>query len=318
MIRRKLVFVIFVSMCLAFVSGCVDGPDVSASSADKPVVVVSILPEAEFVEQIAGDQAKVIVMVPSGADPHSYEVTPGQLRELSDADMYVKVGSGLSFENVWMDRLIAVNPDMHIVDASNGIQLRTMESHSHEEAEEEHEDESEGEHVEGDHTEEASGSRDPHIWTSPKNAQMMVENIYEGMVEIDPENGDMYAQNRDAYIAELEAADADVRKALEGKEGSSFLVYHPSWGYFADDYGLEQISVEVEGKEPSVQDMRNLIDIAREEDIKVIFVQSGFSTSSAQTIADAIDGEVVEVDPLAKDYIDNLAKVTAAFEKGLA
>ncbi|MDW7731176.1 MAG: zinc ABC transporter substrate-binding protein [Methanolobus sp.] len=316
--RRKLMFVVFLSLCLAFASGCVDGQEVSASSADKPVVVVSIQPEAEFVEKVAGDQVKVMVMVPPGADPHSYEVTPGQLRELSDADMYVKVGSGLDFEKVWMDRLIAVNPGMLVVDASSGIQLRTMEAHSHEESEEEH-DAEEGHEGEEEHdAEESDGSKDPHIWTSPQEAQIMVENIYDGLVEIDPDNAELYTQNKNAYIAELQAADARIKETLAGKEGSSFMVYHPSWGYFADEYGLEEISVEIEGKEPSVQDMRNLIDTAKEKNIKVIFVQSGFSTTSAQTIADEIDGEVIQVDPLAKGYIDNLANVTAAFEKGLA
>jgi zinc transport system substrate-binding protein len=310
---KKMMFVVFTFLLLVLASGCVDDQEVSAS-ADKPVVVVSILPEAEFVEQVAGDQVDVMVMVPPGADPHSYEVTPGQLRELSDADMYVKIGSGLSFENAWMDRLIEVNPDMLVVDASEGIQLRTMEAHAHEE---EHEGEEEHDEAEEEHEEEA-GSKDPHVWTSPQNAQIMIENVYGGLVEIDPDNTELYTQNRDAYIGKLQTVDSEIRQILGGKEGTSFIVYHPAWGYFAEEYDLEQIPVEIEGKEPSVQDMQRLIDTAREENISVIFVQSGFSTTSAQTIADEIDGEVVEVDPLAKDYIDNLAKVTEAFEKGLA
>ncbi|WP_406656500.1 zinc ABC transporter substrate-binding protein [Methanolobus sp. ZRKC2] len=366
--RKKLIFIAFITLCFAFVSGCIDEQEVSASSADKPFVVVSVLPEAEFVEKIGGDEVEVMVMVPPGADPHSYEVTPGQLRDLSNADMYVKVGSGLSFENVWMDRLMEVNPDMLVVDASSGVHLRTMEAHSHDhegeehedehdhaneseeehgeehedehdhaneseeeheeehdhanESEEEHEEEHEDEHDHANESEEehdhSAESRDPHIWTSPKEAQVMVENIYDGLVEVDPENTDFYTQNKNAYIAELDAADANIRETLAGEEGSSFIVYHPAWGYFADEYSLEQISVEIEGKEPSVQDMQRLIDTAKEKNIKVIFVQSGFSTTSAQTIANEIDGEVVEVDPLAKDYIGNLANVTAAFEKGLA
>ncbi|MBN2109766.1 MAG: zinc ABC transporter substrate-binding protein [Methanosarcinaceae archaeon] len=307
--RRKLVSVVFILICIAFAGGCVDEQEVSSPSGEDLVVVVSILPEAEFVEQVAGDHVDVTVMVPPGADPHSYEVTTGQLKELNDADMYVKVGSGLSFETVWMDRLIAVNPDMLVVDASEGIQLRAMESHSHDAYEEDHE-------VGNDH--ENTGSWDPHIWTSPQNAKIMVENIYEGLVEVDPGNAETYTHNRDAYIAELDAADANIREVLAGHEGSSFIVYHPAWGYFADEYGLEQISVEIEGKEPSVKDMQRLIDTAKEKGIKVIFVQLGFSTTSTQAIADEIGGEVVEVDPLAKDYIANLANVTAAFEKGLA
>lgn len=297
---------------LVLTSGCADRQEASASS-DKPIVAVSILPQAEFVEKIAGDQVKVLVMVPQGADPHTYEITSGQLRDLSKAQMYVKVGSGLDFENVWMDRLIAQNPGMLVVDSSSDIKLRTMEAHSH--GDEDHDEEHEAE--EHNHTQ-IAGAKDPHIWTSPQEAKIMVNNTYKGLVEIDPDNQELYLQNRDAYLAELDAADATIKETLSGKEGSSFIVYHPSWGYFADDYGLEEISVEIEGKEPSAKDMQRLIDTAKEKNITVIFVQPGFSTTSANAIASEINGEVVAVDPLAKDYIDNLAKVTAAFEKGLA
>lgn len=316
-----MLFALFLSMGLVITSGCVDNPDVSASS-DKPVVAVSILPQAEFVEKIAGDQVRVLVMVPQGADPHTYEITSGQLRDLSKAQMYVKVGSGLDFENVWMDRLIAQNTNMLVVDSSSGIDLRTMEAHSHDEEGHDEEDEVD-EHDEGleadDHHEtNTSGAKDPHIWTSPQEAKIMVNNIYTGLVEIDPDNQELYMQNRDAYIAELDAADTMIKETLAGKEGSSFIVYHPSWGYFAEDYGLEQVSVEMEGKEPSAKDMQRLIDTAKEKNIKVIFVQPGFSATSSKAIASEINAEVVVVDPLAKDYIDNLAKVSEAFEKGLA
>jgi zinc transport system substrate-binding protein len=342
-----MLLVVFLSLGLVITSGCIDNQEVSASS-DKPVVAVSILPQAEFVEKIAGDQVRVLVMVPQGADPHTYEITSGQLRDLSKAQMYVKVGSGLDFENVWMDRLIAQNSGMLIVDSSSGIKLRTMEAHSHGDEDHDHdeqdaedhdheeheaEDHDHEEHEAEDHDHEeheadgdnhthshthAAGAKDPHIWTSPQEAKIMVNNIYAGLVQIDPDNKDLYMQNRDAYLAELDAADAMIREALAGKEGSSFIVYHAAWGYFADDYGLVEVPVQVGGKEPSARDMRNLIDTAKEKDVKVIFVQPGFSATSAKAIASEINAEVVAVDPLAKDYIDNLAKVSEAFAKGLA
>ncbi|WP_292463294.1 zinc ABC transporter substrate-binding protein [Methanolobus sp.] len=315
-----MLLVVFLSLGLVITSGCVDNQEVSASS-DKPIVAVSILPQAEFVEKVAGDQVQVLVMVPPGADPHTYEITSGQLRDLSKAQMYVKVGSGLDFENVWMDRLIAQNPDMLIVDSSSGIKLKAMEAHSHNDEEHDEEGRDEENHDEedegGDHANE-TGGKDPHIWTSPMEAKIMVNNTYSGLVEIDPDNRELYAQNRDAYLAELDAADAIIRETLAGKEGSSFMVYHPSWGYFADEYGLVEVSVEMEGKEPSAKDMQHLIDTAKEKNITVIFVQPGFSATSAKSIASEINAEVVAVDPLAKDYIDNLAKVSEAFEKGLA
>ncbi len=347
-----MLLVVFLSLGLVITSGCLDRQEASAST-DKPVVAVSILPQAEFVEKIAGDQVRVLVMVPQGADPHTYEITPGQLRDLSKAQMYVKVGSGLDFENVWMDRLIAQNSGMLIVDSSSGIKLRTMGAHSHDDENHDHDehDVEEHDHEEHDHEEHdaeehdheehdgeehdhdeheadednhthshthAAGAKDPHIWTSPKEAKIMVNNIYAGLVQIDPDNKDLYMQNRDAYLAELDAADIMIRETLAGKEGSSFIVYHPSWGYFADEYGLVEVSVEVEGKEPSAKDMQRLIDTAKEKNISVIFVQPGFSSTSAKAIASEINAEVVAIDPLAKDYIDNLAKVSEAFAKGLA
>jgi zinc transport system substrate-binding protein len=145
----------------------------------------------------------------------------------------------------------------------------------------------------------------------------MVEDIYEGLVELDPENEAYYAQNRDAYLEELDALDARIREKLEGHEERNFMVYHPSWGYFAADYNLTMISVEIEGKEPSAQDLADLVDLAKEKEVKVIFVQSQFSTRSADVLAQEIGGEVVAVDPLAKDYIANMDNISDIFARNL-
>ncbi|WP_406670987.1 zinc ABC transporter substrate-binding protein [Methanolobus sp. ZRKC4] len=316
--KNMIALMMLFSICIVLTAGCVDEQNSSAGISDSDsggmIVAVSVLPQAEFVEKIAGDSVKVIVMVPPGADPHSYEPTPGQLRDLSNAKLYAMVGSGITIEDNMIGKIADLNPEMVIIDCSEGITMSEMEAHAHED-EDEHDVEDEHD-AEDEHGEETG--MDPHIWTSPANVKLMVENIYGGLVELDPENEATYFENKNAYLAELDALDEQIKTTLSGKEGSSFIVYHPAWGYFADEYSLEQISVEIEGKEPSVQDMQRLIDTAKEKNIKVIFVQSGFSTTSAQTIANEIDGEVVEVDPLAKDYIGNLANVTAAFEKGLA
>lgn len=319
--KISMVLITLLLMGVVLTAGCVDEDsstdvvsDSDAVSDTYPIVVgVSIVPQQEFVEKIAGDNVEVVVMVPPGASPHSYEPTPSQLTALSNAKMYAMVGSGITVEDTMIDKLADLNSDMLIVDCSEGITLTEMAAHSHDE-EEDHdlENETEEEH---DHEEE---SLDPHIWTSPDNVEIMVENIYQGLVEVDPANQETYLANKNAYLEELHELDEQIQSTLEGKEGSSFMVYHPAWGYFARHYGITQVAVEIEGKEPSVQDMQSVIDLANEEGIKVIFVQSGFSTVSAEAIASEIDGEVVEVDPLAKDYIDNLAKVAEAFEKGLA
>ena len=321
-----------------FASGCTDtGPENNSMGTGTetegdggPIVVaVSILPQAEFVEKVGGEKVKVVVMIPPGASPATHEPTPGQLREVSEARMYAAVGSGLPFEEVWMDKIEAVNSELLIVDCSEGVEIREIAAHNHYDEQEggsveedagvdagESEAEEDVEHELGSEAESHVGM-DPHIWTSPVNAKVMVENIYEGLVEMDPENEAYYAENRDSYLAELDALDARTRAKLEGQEEWSFMVFHPSWGYFASEYGLTMITIEIEGKEPSVQDLANLISEAKEKNVKVIFVQAQFSTRSADAIAEEIGGEVVVVDPLAKDYISNMDEVSDIFARSL-
>lgn len=315
---NKVIEILAISAICAILlfSGCTEKAQENSAeektSGDKVLVAVTIAPQAEFVEQIGGNKVRTVVMVPAGANAHTYEPTPNQLKDLSNAQMYVKLGSNMGFELAWMDKLLSINSDMHVINSSSGIKFRTMRENEQESHTHEHEETEEHGEEEHDHT-----GPDPHVWTSPQNAKIMVKNIYEGLVAIDPNNKAIYKQNYYAYVAKLDEVDAKLKAALAGKEGTSFIVYHPAWGYLADDYGLHEISIEVEGKEPSAKDMKKLIDTAKEKRIKVIFVQKGFSTASAQTIATQIGGEVVEIDPLAKDYVDNMERVADAFAKGL-
>ncbi len=248
-------------------------------------VVVSILPQAEFVEQVGGEKVDVTAMVPSGADPHTYEVTPGQMKALAKADMYAMVGSGIEFELVWMDRLEAANKDMLVVDCSKGIELIPMTAA--EEGEEE-------------------GGMDPHIWMSPANAEVMVRNIADGLAAVDPEDRSYYEANRDAYLEELTRLDREIRDGLSGVTNRRFMVYHPAFGYFAEQYDLTMLAIEEEGKEPTAAGIAHLIDQAKEYGVKVIFASPQFNPQSAEVIADEIGGRVVFIDPLAEDYVENL------------
>ncbi|AKB85554.1 metal ABC transporter solute-binding protein, Zn/Mn family [Methanococcoides methylutens] len=307
-----IVLTLLALMISVFASGCTDqsGEDTTIEE-EKLVVAVSILPQQEFVEKIAGNNINVVVLIPPGASPATHEPTAGQLREVADAKAYFTVGSGLPFENVWLDKIKTVNYDMRIFDCSEGITIMEM----HEEEEEHHDMEIGEEDMEEKDTHE-HGGLDPHIWTSPLNAKIMVENTYLGLIEIDPANKETYLQNKEAYLKELDEADQRIRATL-GEEDGSFMTYHPSWNYFATEYGLDMITIEEEGKEPSPKDMQRLIDEAKEKNISVIFVQAQFSTQSAKAIADAIDGQVVTVDPLAKDYINNLDNIAEAFSQSI-
>jgi zinc transport system substrate-binding protein len=262
-------------------------------------IVVSILPLAEFTEKIGGDRVSVFSMVGPGASPHSYEPTPQQLRRVSEAKLYVKLGVPIEFELAMLDKLIAMNSKMTVLDAGKGTTLRSVNGHEHDD----------------DHGHDTG--IDPHIWLSVKNARIMIRNIYDGLCTIDPANKTYYSGNYLKYGNALDSLDRELTSMLSGKENRRFMVYHPSWGYFCDDYGLEQIAVEIQGKEPSAQHIRELIEQAKLENIKIIFASPQFSTKGAEVIARDINGQVVLVDPLAKDYIYNIKKISRAFASSM-
>jgi len=255
-------------------------------------VVVSIAPQADFVEAVGGDRVRVTVMVPPGADPHTYEPTPGQLVELSHARIYAEVGSGLQFELAWIDKISQQNKQMLIVNCSEGISLMKSNEDSQEETLDEHQ-----------------GGTDPHVWLSPKDAEIMVKNIAAGLMAVDPENESYYAQGRDSYVAKLEDLDKDIRDGLAGITNRRFIVFHPAWSYFAAAYNLEEIPIEISNKEPSAKDIATVVQEAREFSIKIIFAEPEFNPRSAEVIAQEIDGKVVFIDPLARDYISNMRVV---------
>jgi zinc transport system substrate-binding protein len=252
--------------------------------SDKIGVVVTIQPQAEFVENIGGEMVKVTVMIPTGASPHTYEPTPGQMTEAARARIYAKVGSGVEFELAYLDKIAAVNKNMLIVDCSEGIQLITSDDPN-------------------------EPGMDPHIWVSPRNAMIMVQNICEGLIQVDPENRAYYEMNRDTYLNKLDELDKEISDELADVQNRAFIVFHPSWGYFASDYNLEQIAIEVDGKEPSAQDIARIIEEAEKRNIKVVFASPQFNPQSANVIAKEIDGRVILIDNLARDYIENMQAV---------
>jgi zinc transport system substrate-binding protein len=266
------------------------------------MVAVTILPQAGFVEAVGGDKVDVVVMVPPGASPHTYEVTPDQMASLSKARIYAEVGSPVEFELAWMDKLIAVNKSMLVVDCSQGIPLLEMTA-----------EENEGENI----TEEQHTGLDPHIWLSVKNVRIMASNICAGLVQVDTENKAYYENNLASYLDLLDKLDADLTADLANITNRNFIVVHPSFGYFAHDYNLNQMSLEQNGKEPDADYTVRLIEKAKELSIKVIFVSPQYGQKSAELIAREIGGEVAIIDPLAKDFIGNMHKIESAVKQSL-
>lgn len=310
-------------LALFFLAGAVAGCGKQEQPAGQPtgkmVVATTILPVADFVKNVGGEKVAVTVLVPPGASVHTYEPTPGQIHELANAKVYFMVGSGVEFELAWMEKIKQNNKNLVIVDCSRGIQLLAATAHEHEgetaghERREMHADEKDGEHSPGGEKDAEHQGKDPHIWLSPKNAQIMVANICAGLVQVDPANKDYYVRNRDRYLEELAALDQKIAGSLQKVANKNFLVFHPAWGYFARDYGLKQIPVEMAGKEPSAKDLAALIAAAKERDVRVVFASPQFNPQSAAVIAREIGGQVVLIDPLPENYIQNMYLVVDKF-----
>jgi len=255
-------------------------------------VYVSIVPQKYFVEKIGGVQP--------GASPATYEPKPRQMVALSRTNIYFAIG--VPFEKVWLKKIAAANPKMRIVNIQEGIIKIPMEPHR--------------KHGEEPH----KGTynrivKDPHIWLSPTLVKIQARNILNALVAMDQANKSVYEAGYKQFIIEIKNLDAELKGIFVGKrKGLEFIVFHPSWGYFAGEYGLKQIPVEIEGKDPKPADLQRLIKHAKKLGVKVIFVQPQFSAASASVIAQAIGGKVAFADPLALNWPDNLRQVAAKFK----
>ncbi|RCV63504.1 zinc transport system substrate-binding protein [Methanophagales archaeon] len=267
-----LIAVVYVIACIA--------PEGERAEDEQIGVIVTIPPQADFVKEIGADHVVVTVMVPPGASPHTYEPTPSQLKAVSKAKIYFKVGSGVEFENVWMNKIRGANPNMQVVDCAKGI---------------------------------TKMGKDPHIWNSPVNAKVMVTNTCDGLIKIDPEHEVEYRTNRDIYLQELDDVDAYIHERLDGFTNSRvFMCYHPAFGYFASEYNLTGIAIEHKGKAPTPKVIRNCIDQARQYKLSYVYVAPQFATEDAEVIADAIGGQTVFIDPLPLDYTANMRSIVEA------
>ncbi|CAB1085359.1 Zinc ABC transporter, substrate-binding protein ZnuA [Olavius algarvensis Delta 1 endosymbiont] len=267
-------------------------------------VIVSLGPQKYFVQQIGKDLVDIQVMIPPGADFHIYEPKPKQMVALARARLYFAIG--IEFEEARLKDLSRTNPQLVVVRTDRGIEKMPLGSHHQFGPNETHAPETDADH---DHDHHAAGGLDPHIWLSPPLVRKQAGTIVRALQEIDPDHHSIYQDNYQAFVAEIDELDAELKTVFAGRRGLQFMVFHPAWGYFAHAYGLQQLPVEIEGKNPKPAQLRALIEHARENDIKVIFVQPQFSAKSAQLIAREIGGQVVIADPLAREWAANLRQV---------
>ncbi len=251
-------------------------------------VVVSVLPQQTFTKAIGGDKVNISVMVKPGNSPHSYEPKPSQMIDIQKADLYFAIG--VEFEHSWIPKFSNQNKNMLIVDISKGIKKEKIVHHDEEEL-------------------------DPHIWTSPANVIVIVNNIYEHLVETDSQNKIYYKNNLNKFLDTIKRTDEQIKRNLKDiPKGSKFMVFHPAWGYFAKQYDLVQLSVEIDGKSPKPRALAKLMKQAKKYNVKAIFTQPEFSTKTAQIIAKELNIEVIKVSPIHPHWSENLIKFSEAIK----
>lgn len=270
-------------LIIVLLASCNMGKSGKSQDNEKPVIVVTIEPQRYFTEAIAGDKFDVISIVPKGSSPETYDPTPQQLVSLGDSKAYLRIGY-IGFEQVWMDRLIDNTPHIQIFDTSKDIDLILGEVHNH-----------------GDH--QHAGGVEPHIWNSTNNALIIARNTYKALCQLDKENEAYYLNRYDSLCQRIMYTDSIIRKTLQQPgTAQSFMIYHPALSYFARDYGLQQISIEEGGKEPSPAHLKDLVDLCRQEDVRIIFIQPEFDRRNAEIIARETGTDIVPINPLSYDW----------------
>jgi zinc transport system substrate-binding protein len=282
---------ILTSVALATAVGCGQAHD--AAPGGRLTVAVSIIPQTWLVRKVGGDRVEPMALVAPGENPHTYQPTDAQVSRLMRAAVFFRIGA--PFENGPWFQAIQSAPGLKIVDLRQGIALREM---------------AEADHANPGRNEEADEhGKDPHIWLSPRLLKIQATSMARTLGQLDPAHQGEYQRNLHAVVRELDDLDRAIAAKLAASRGKPFFVFHPAWGYFADDYGLRQVAVEVEGKDPTDQELTEVQRAARRAGAQIILVQPEISGRSARAVAAATGARVESADPLAYDVPASLLKV---------
>ncbi|MCX7981322.1 MAG: zinc ABC transporter substrate-binding protein [Syntrophales bacterium] len=254
-------------------------------------VFVTIAPQAYFVSKICGERCSVHVLIPAHMSPHVYEPTPRQIALLSEAQAYFTIG--VAVEDAILPRVKKINKNLFIIPTQAGVEMRKMESAGH------------------------HSGPDPHIWLDPQRVKIIAQNIQWALVRLAPDSAERFSHQLKVFLEELDRLDGQIKRLLNPLKGKKIYVFHPAFGYFADAYGLKQVPIEVEGKEPSPRYLARIISEAEKDGIRAIFTQPQFSPKGVQAIAHAVKAQVVFLDPLAFDYTNNLTKIAISIREHL-
>lgn len=257
-------------------------------------ISVTIEPQRYFAEKIAGDLFQINCVTPAGQSPETYDPTPQQMVQISQSQAYFRIGE-IGFEQAWMKNLQSQNPDMAVFDLSEGMELIKNEEEAHEEGEA--------------HPHHHHGSVDPHIWTSISGARVIAQNTYQAFIKLDPENQEVYRAGYQRLIEEIDSTEAEMKQLLQPLAGTAFIIYHPALTYFAREFGLKQLCIELDGKEPSPAQLKQLLETATQSGAKVVFVQQEFDQKNAELIAKETGCRLVTINPLSYNWQDEMIRL---------
>lgn len=279
------------------VAGILAGCSQRNDADRRPSVTVSIPPQENLLRQIVGDSIDINCLMVSGSNPESFEPGVSQLREVDRSDALLLIGN-LGFEQTLVERIRANNPHLPVYNTSEGVSL-IYGTHSHDHS---------------DHRHHHDDAADPHTWTSARNARIIAANMLKAVSEIDPANTGYYITRHAALDRRLDSIDRSIAGRLAPVSGKAFLVWHPSLSYFARDYGLEQISIGQEHKESSVKSLQHRIDLARQHNADVFFLQQEFDSRQAEAVNSGINATTVTINPMSPDWEQQLNIITDALE----
>ena len=281
-------FLFYLSACLCLLTGCKPSGRTDNKDTQRPVITVSIEPLRYITERITGDGFRVETFVPKGSSPETYEPTPEQMMKLGQCLVYFTVGD-LGFERTWTDRLRQMSPEVPFVRTSESINLIEVHHHCSSDTPE--------------------NETDPHVWTSPAHMKTIAQNICASLCKLDTAHARQFRRNLQQTLADLQATEDSIHTLVDSLHPKAFLIYHPTLTYFAQDYGLTQIAIETDGKEPSPAQLVRLIRLCKEKQVRTIFVQQEFDRRNAELIAQETGTHLVDINPLSYEWKEEMLKI---------
>lgn len=305
---------LFLFFCL-LLAGCGQ-----AKQGEEKVVSVTIEPQRYFAEKIAGDKFKINCIVPAGQSPETYDPTPQQMIGVGRSSAYLRIGP-IGFEQAWMQSIKDNNPSLRIFDLSEGVKFIDEPAMEGEHATHTEEAHAEGHHhhsghAAGEAAHTHAGGIDPHIWNSVSGAKTIAQNTRDAFIALDKENEAYYRENYNRLAAEIDSTGRTIGDLLKPLAHRTFIIYHPALTYFAQENGLTQLCIEMDGKEPSPAQLKKLVETAREQDARVVFIQQEFDQKNAELIAKETGCRLVRINPLDADWKKEMIHIAKSLADG--